>query len=242
MTSRRPTSTPKRASKAPPKAPRARSKPKSHDLATIEPAAFFEEFLVERYAEGLARSAAPAGYDLVVHVELSGEGGGSWGLHFDPSGLTVTRGQPGRKADVRVFQSLADWFAVVRGELGGPSAMLAAARAKPAPVLPLDASSRDRLRRLDGTLTLSVRHFQGRDWRLGIHFGGGSVREPADTSFSMSLLDFQSLASAGKTPNLQALMLGGALRIEGNFALAGELAAIAATHAQATFGRHLAGS
>ena len=33
-------------------------------------------------------------------------------------------------------------------------------------------------------------------------------------------------------------MLGGALRIEGNFALAGELAAIAATHAQATFGRH----
>lgn len=241
MTSRRSTPAPKRAAKAPAKGARPRAKRKNHDLSTIEPAEFFEGFLVERYAAGLARSAAPAGYDLLVHVELAGRGGGEWALHFDDRGLTVTRGRPGRHADVRVFQSVADWIAVVRGELGGPSAAVAAMSAKPAPVLPLDATSRDRLRRIDGTLSFTVRHFQGRDWRLGIHFGAGAVREPADTSFSMSLLDFQSLAGAGQAPNLQALMLGGALRIEGNFALAGELAAIAATHAQATFGRHHGG-
>ncbi len=216
---------------------RKRAARRSHDLATIKPRDFFEAFLVERYAEGLERAAAPPGYDLSVRVELTGAGGGVWVLGFDDHALTVERGHSSRRIDVQVFQTVDDWAAFLRGELGGPSALVAEASRTPAPVVPLDAASRERLRRIDGTLVVSIRHFQGRDWRLGIHFGGGAARNPPDTTFSMSWLDFQSLSGAGRPANLQALMLGGALRIEGNFALAGELAAIATTHIQATLAR-----
>ncbi len=231
--------TPRTSSRPPArsKPARKRSSKRVHDLTRIEPRAFFEEFLVDRYAEGLARAAAPPGYDLAVRVELSGPGGGVWVLGFDDHALTVERGRSSRRIDVQVCQSVDDWAAFVRGELGGPSALVAEASRAPAPVVPLDATSRERLRRIDGTLVVSIRHFQGRDWQLGIHFGASTMRKPPDTTFSMSWMDFQSLTGAGRPANLQALMLGGALRIEGNFALAGELAAIVTTHLQATLAR-----
>ncbi len=210
-----------------------RRKAAAIDLARLEPHEFFEELLVERYAEGVARFGAPPGTRLEVRVELTGSGGGVWELDFDERELGVKRRDSGRDVDVHVFQSVADWKALLRGELGGPTAVLSRVAPEPPPVVPLDTASRERLRKLRGTLAFVIRHFQDRDWKLGFHFGPGPLRDPPDTVFSMGATDFQSLGADGRTPNLQALMFGGGLRIEGDFAIAGELAAIAATHAQA---------
>ena len=95
----------------------------------------------------------------------------------------------------------------------------------------IDPKIAETLRRLRGTVRIVVEGFRGGDWEAWAHLGPGEIAETPKTTFRIGALDLEELSEGDIDP--QRLLMGGVLRVDGDFALAGQLAALAARQLQA---------
>ena len=139
----------------------------------IAPAEFFETWLPAEYRR--MRADLPAPPDAVIHIALSGEGGGAWTLSLSGGELSVAAGAPDN-ANIAIRQSVEDWRLVtVQAAEHGPDPAAGATIEKlltgPALGQVLDTVS--------GTIRFEVPGLAGRDFATEITFSGAA--EPSST-------------------------------------------------------------
>ena len=140
----------------------------------IDAERFFSDWLPREFASefGPGRRAAR---DITVAVHLLGEGGGDWVLDVRGGVLSVRApGELGPTPVVTMWQTMADWRAVIVGEAGIPGAPtfdLAPPQASPLDVLFVDPSSRQIMSSVRGTVRFEVEGYNGRTWWMRVKFG-----------------------------------------------------------------------
>lgn len=122
----------------------------------------------------LQRLGAKGVPDMVVQVELAGEGGGAWELVTTGGKLSV--GTPSRKPLVVLQLSVMDWRAIVAGEDGPVN--LTPPTASATDLLFVDHASQQLLATMSGSFRFEVRGYNGRTWTLTAKFGGAPAADP----------------------------------------------------------------
>lgn len=134
--------------------------------AEITPEQFFTRWLPAE----LERLGSAAGIpDMLVRIELTGEGGGTWDLLTRQGRLSVSPPVDVARPLVTLQLSVQDWRAIVVGEEGPVD--LAPRAAASTDLLFVDAASQKILAAINGTFRFEVRDFNGRTWTLNATFG-----------------------------------------------------------------------
>jgi hypothetical protein len=143
----------------------------------ITPEEFFTSWLPAEIQRLGSATAIP---DMVVRMELTGEGGGCWDLHPSAGELQVTASEPADPPPlVYLRMTVQDWRAIVAGEDGPVD--LSPPSASPTDLLFVDSGSQQLLAMIDGTYRFEVRDYNGRTWTLIAAFNGAPADPPVAT-------------------------------------------------------------
>lgn len=121
--------------------------------------------------------------EMLVRIELAGEGGGAWDLHMVEGSLQVGPPDPAAQPLVRLDMTEQDWRAIVVGEPGPVD--LTPPSASPTDLLFVDSAARQLLATVQGTYLFAVHHYNGRTWRLRATFGGEPPTEQPVATISI---------------------------------------------------------
>ena len=193
----------------------------------ISPSEFLESFIPEAYAEaGLPE--AMADLDLQLGVQLEGEGGGQWLLHFS-GGLLVVEAGSREGAIATLVQSVDDWRGALWEERGGSFGRGATALFRPVAsdqakeFTPPTPSTLEHLRTLNGSLKLVVAGGEAGEWSLTVMLGPGEIPAQPTTTITVSEADSEAL-ERGELDPMQAFM-SGRIQIGGDMSLLMQLQA-----------------
>lgn len=138
--------------------------------AELSCADLFATWLPETFAR--ARATGARAPDVVIAVELDGDGGGAWTLRVAGGELAVADGADAA-AVITLRQSVADFRAAVwgEGEVGAlvPPQLDLTAAITGETKLPLGA-----LAQVKGTLHVEIPGFAGRTWKAAVAFGAAA--------------------------------------------------------------------
>lgn len=176
------------------------------------PTAYFTEVIPQQYAAALDSAPASVAEQpaLSAAVEVTGAGGGVFGLRSAGRQLEVQPGEPEGPVDMRVIMSFDDWRTLAEG--GGTDSFV-------------DYVQRGKVRvvqGLKGTVALELTRSDGSLWHSTIVFGGQA--EPALT-IMMTNDDYQAMLSGEL--NSQMAFLTGKLKFEGSLPLLMQIGALA---------------
>lgn len=120
--------------------------------------------------------------EMLVRIQLDGEGGGSWDLSVS-AGKLEARAQPSAGSPlVFLHMTVQDWRAIVVGEDGPVD--LTPPKASPTDLLFVDSVSQQLLATLGGTFRFEVHGYNGRTWTLTAVFGGEPEKAEPDATIS----------------------------------------------------------
>jgi hypothetical protein len=177
---------------------------------TTSPEAYFTRTVPEQYARAIAGSPAAADQpELTAVVEISGPGGGTYGLRLAGGALEVVPAEQIASADLRAVMSYDDWRTFAASGATDPVVDYAA-RGKVGVV-----------KGLKGTVQLELTRTSGDIWRSTTVFGGQD--EPALT-LMMTDDDYRAMLSGDL--NGQMAFLTGKLKFEGSLPLLMQIGAL----------------
>lgn len=199
----------------------------------LAPAAFLEEWLPQAFAE-----AGPVpggeGVDVKLGIQLEGEGGGEWVVHFD-EGQVAIQAAPREQAAFTFVQSVVDWRGALWEGQGGaigqgasmffrPDALKAAGTGGGAGQMGGAPSPKAlvEMQQLSGLLRLVVT--ADTVWSVGFRLGPGPIPEQATTTISIDAEDASAMASGELDP--MTAFMSGKIVVAGDMALMMQMQAI----------------
>jgi putative sterol carrier protein len=139
-----------------------------------------EDFFISWLPAEIERLGSARGIpDMLVRMELAGQGGGTWDLVTGGGVLTVSAGPTDGAPLVLLRMSVQDWRAIVAGEEGPVD--LSPPNASPTDLLFVDRASQQLLATMSGTFRFEVADYNGRTWCLTAVFGAVEAGEPDAT-------------------------------------------------------------
>ncbi len=169
----------------------SRQRPPPH----ISPSEFFHRWLPAE----IRRLGNPQGIPAVlVRIELTGEGGGSWDLQICRGELVVAEPNPAHEPQVRLRLTAQDWNAVMLGEAGKKELYPPAASSLD--LLFIDSHWQRLLESVSGTFVFQIHNFSGRTWTLTIAFKVPAITEPPDTTISTDAETYEAILTRRITP------------------------------------------
>lgn len=114
--------------------------------------------------------------EMIVRVQLDGDGGGSWDLVARGGTLDVSPSASQLRPQVKLRLSVQDWRAIMVGESGPVD--LTPPSASPTDLLFVDSASQQLLSAISGTFRFEVHDYNDRTWTLWATFGDRDPVEP----------------------------------------------------------------
>ena len=187
---------------------------------------FFEHFVPKAFAAQELPADAKQ-LDVILGVQLDGEGGGQWRLHLKDGGLRVERGAV-EDAAFTVIQSVDDWRGALwegrGGAFGRQSQALFQPGAGGAGAGAMPPSALAQLQMLRGVIKMVVTGDQGGDWAVSFKLGPGAAPPQPTTTVSVSAEDAGAL-ERGELDPMQAFMAG-RIQVAGDMTLLMQMQAI----------------
>ena len=203
----------------------------------VSPREFIEEVIPALFADldfdmGNARDESGDSLDFKVGVDLRGESGGQWTLHFIDGELGIAN-EIAADCNLIVLQSVADWRAGLWEGRPGLVSDVVARLKKTGPLDPTAGHPGEmgnpvafrELENLPGRIDAIVEGDGQADWAIGVLIGPGPIPDVAQASIRIGSREAESIRR-GELHPIEAL-ISGQLRLEGDLGLILQLQAIA---------------